>query len=107
MVKATLTEVRDLGMQVNRHKTNELVDHCILKFKTEEGDEVFTYELSKTTHASSKLGKMIRTILGRNLEKTDYITVNGVEGLDSDILLNKKVYLEIENQKVTGVVEAQ
>jgi hypothetical protein len=109
MVKAILTEVRDLGMQVNKHNSHELVDHCILKFTTEDGDEVLTYPLTKTTHASSRLGKIIRTILGRNLVKSDYIKDDdGNEFLDSDILLQKSALVEIgENNTITEVIEAR
>ncbi len=107
MVKVILTEVRDLGMQVNRHNSLELVDHCILKFTTEEGEEAITYPLTKTCHASSKLGKMIRILLGRNLVKSDYINNNGTEFFDSQILLNKSAYAEVgTNNIITGVVEA-
>jgi hypothetical protein len=107
MVKGNLTEVRDLGMQVNRHNSNELVDHCILKFQTEDGEEYFTESLSKTCHASSKLGKIIRTLLRRNLTKEDYITDDdGNELFDSTILLEKSAYVEIgNNNKITEVGE--
>jgi len=102
MVKANLTEVKDLGMQVNRLNTNELVDHCILKFTTESGESYNTYALTKTTHASSRLGKIIRTLLGRNLTKNDYVN----DMFDSDVLLGKSAYVLIENNSITGVSEA-
>lgn len=109
MVKGNLTEVRDLGMQVNRHKSNELVDHCILKFQTEDGEEYLTHPLPKTCHASSRLGKIIRILLGRNLIKTDYVSDDeGNELFDSKILLKKSAYVEIgENNRITQVVEGQ
>lgn len=106
-VKANLTEVRDLGKQVNRFKT-ELVDHCILKFTTEDGEELVTYPLSKTCHASSRLGKIIRVLLGRNLTKDDYIKDDdGNDVFDSTVLLEKSAYVEVsENNTITGVTEA-
>lgn len=109
MVKGNLTEVRDLGMMVNRHNSNELVDHCMLKFQTEDGQEYTTSPLSKTCHASSRLGKIIRTLLGRNLTKSDYIKDDdGNELFDSSILLKKVAYMEVgDNNKVTGVVEGR
>jgi hypothetical protein len=108
MVKAILTEVRDLGMQVNKHNSHELVDHCILKFTTEEGNEVITYPLAKTCHASSQLGKIVRQLLGRNLVKTDYVKdEDGNEYFDSSVLLQKSAYVEFgENNLITEVVEA-
>ena len=106
MVKGNLTEVRDLGMIVNRHNSSELVDYCILKFRTKDG-EYYTHPLPKTCHASSKLGKIIRILLGRNLTKSDYVVdENGDELFDSKVLLKKTALVEIgENNKVTGVVE--
>lgn len=109
MVKGNLTEVRDLGMQVNRHNSNELVDHCILKFETEDGEEYFTSPLSKTCHASSKLGKIIRILLGRNLTKDDYtVDGSGNQLFDSTILIRKSAYVEIgENNRIIGVTEGE
>jgi hypothetical protein len=107
MVKGNLTEVRDLGMMVNRHNSNELVDHCILKFRTKEGEEYLTHPLPKTCHASSKLGKIIRTLLKRNLTKDDYITdEDGNELFDSKVLLKKTAYMEIGvNNRIIGIEE--
>lgn len=109
MVKAVLTEVRDLGMMVNRLNSEELVDHCILKFTTNEGEEIFTYPLTKTCHASSRLGKIIRILLGRNLVKSDYTKdTDGKEVFNSQALLNKSASINIgENNKITEVVEAR
>jgi hypothetical protein len=107
MVKANLSEVKDLGMQVNRLNTNQLVDHCILRFKAEDGTEYDTYPLTKTCHASSRLGKIIRTLLGRGLVKTDYQIKDSLEVFDSDVLIGKSALLVIENNTITGVVEAR
>lgn len=107
MVKVNLTEVLDLGMLVNRQNNSQLVDHCVLKFETSDGKEYYTHPLSKSCHASSKLGKIIRVLLGRNLTKADYIVDDdGNELFDSSVLLEKTAYAEIgENNKITGVVE--
>ncbi len=109
MVKATLTEVRDLGMQVNRLNSGELVDLCILKFTTDSGDDVYTYTMTKGCHASSNLGKMVRTILGRNLTKEDYIKADdGTEYFDSSVLLKQEVLIELsDNNTVIGVYGAE
>lgn len=108
MIKANLTEVRDLGMMVNRLNTNELVDHCILKFQTKDGEILQTYPLTKTTHASSKLGKIIRTLLKRNLTKDDFQKdADGNEAFDSDNLLGIAALVEVENNTITGVLEAR
>jgi hypothetical protein len=108
MVKANLTEVRDLGMQVNRYKSHELVDHCILKFTTESGEEILTYPLPKTCHASSRLVKIIRVLLGRGLTKDDYQKrADGSEVFDSKVLIGKKAKLDVgENNIVNEVLEA-
>lgn len=110
MVKGNLTEVRDLGMMVNRLNSEELIDHCILTFTTEKG-KVQTYPLTKGCHASSRLGKIIKTLLGRGLTKQDFteVTVEDETVLmfDSDVLLGKEAYLEIsEGNTITGVYEA-
>lgn len=98
MVKGKLVEIKDLGMQVNKLKTNELVDLCVLGFETSDG-KVYTYPLSKTCHASSKLGKFLRTLLGRNIDKTDY----NDNMFDSSILIGTQVMLEIESEKIIGI----
>lgn len=96
-------------MQVNKHNSHELVDHCILRFTTEEGEQVLTYPLTKTCHASSRLGKIIRILLGRNLAKGDYVKdEDGNEHFDSSVLLEKSAYAEIgENNIITEVYEAR
>ena len=103
MVKANLTEVRDLGMQVNEHNKSELVDLCVLKFTTPQGQELYSYPLAKTCHGSAPLGKMIRVLLGRNLTKDDYVD----DYFDSSVLLGKTVYVELnDNNTIIGVAEA-
>jgi len=100
MVKGTLAEVRDLGMQVNRLNTNELVDHCILVFTTEDEQTLETYSLTKGCHASSNLGKIIRILLGRDMNKEDFVENN----FESDLIIGKSAFLEVgENNKVIGV----
>lgn len=103
MVKGTLAEVRNLGFQVNRHNPNELVDHCILKFKTENEEELYTYPLTKGCHASGNLGKIIRTLLGRDMNKDDFID----NKFDSDVLIGKEALLELnEINTIIEVYEA-
>lgn len=103
-MKATLTEVIDIGMQVNYKDSTELVDQCLLKFTNKKGEEYLTYPLTKTTHASSTLGKFIRTLLGRKIDKDDYTD----DCFDSDLLLQKTCRLEISpGDKVKGITEAR
>lgn len=105
MVKANLTEVRDLGMKVNRLNPEELVDHCILRFQTEQGTFFETYPLSKTCHASSKLGKILRTLLRRKLTKDDY---DSNDMFESDTLLGTEAFLDISDSNIIiGVYEAE
>lgn len=107
MVKVVLTEVRNLGMMVNKHNSHELIDHCMLRFTTKDGEEVVTYPLAKTCHASSRLGKYIKALLGRSLTKTDYVKGDSdVEYFDSSVLIGKEMYAEITEGGIVTEAEA-
>lgn len=105
MVKGKLTEVRDIGYVVNRQDSSQLIDHCFLIFSTKDG-EFTTYPLTKSTHASSSLGKAIKVLLGRALEKKDFIEKDGELFFDSTAILGKEAYLEIVEERIKGVYEA-
>ena len=99
-MKAKIAGVKDLGMQVNRLDTNELVDHCILVFENEAGETYNTYAMTKTCHGKSKLGKLIRAIIGRNLGPSDF----NDDCFDSSSLIGAEVYIELNEYKVVTKV---
>lgn len=96
MIKAKLAEIRDLGMQVNRLDTSELVDHCLIVFETEAGETYTTYPMTKTCHGKSRLGKILRTLLGRNLKPADYIE----DHFDASCLIGTTAYVEINEYRM-------
>lgn len=96
MIKAKLAEVRDLGMQVNRLDTSELVDHCILVFQTSEGKTYKTYPMTKTCHGKSKLGRLIRAIIGRNLGPSDFEE----NCFDSGTIIGATVFININEYEM-------
>lgn len=100
MIKATLAEIKDLGMQVNRLEPTELVDHCLIVFETENGEKYNTYAMTKTCHGKSKLGRMIRSLLGRNLTAKDYVN----DFFDASCLIGVTAYIELNEYNVVSKV---
>lgn len=94
-MNGTLTRFIDLGYRVNY---NQLVDSCCLEFEV-NGEKYYTYRLTKTFHHSSNLGKILKQLLGRNVKAAEH-------PFDASPLVGTKVYLTVENYKVTGVEAA-
>lgn len=90
-----LVEIKDLGMQVNKFNTEELIDSCILSFEY-KGQIFETYPLPKTYRKNSKLGKFISILKGSAVTDED-LDESGL--YDCSELLHTKAVIEIDDNK--------